>query len=132
MNEATQSHNELPLGTIAIEGIEMFGYHGVYAEEQERGTHFEVDVYLATSIQAAASADKLSQTVDYQAVYQLVLDIMGKRMDLLETLTMQIGEEILRRFPAVASAKVRVAKLRPLGMAQCRRTYVELGFERDS
>ncbi len=130
MNEEPQSQHQPPLGTIAIEGIEIFGYHGVYAEEQEQGTHFEVDVYLRAPIQAAAHADERSHTVDYQAVYQLVLDIMGERMDLLETLAVQIGEEILRRFSAVAPAEVRVAKLRPLGMSQCRRTYVALQFDR--
>jgi 7,8-dihydroneopterin aldolase/epimerase/oxygenase len=78
----------------------------------------------------AANSDELGKTVDYQGIYELVLAIMAERVDLLETLTVQIGEEILRRFETVDEARVRVSKLRPLGMSQCQRTYVELKFER--
>ena len=119
-----------PTGTIAIEGIDVYGYHGVYRREQELGTRFVVDVYLEAPITEAAGSDALPHTVDYFQVYQLVLDLMGDRAQLLETLTVRIGEEILRRFAAVQAARVRVSKLRPLAMDHCQRTYVELAFRR--
>jgi dihydroneopterin aldolase len=118
------------IGTIAVEGIEVFGYHGVYPQERVEGNAFVVDVYLEAPVAAAASRDDLAETVDYAGVYQLVLEMMNESTQLLETLTVRIGEEILRRFSPVLSARVRVAKLRPMAMEQCERTYVELRFVR--
>jgi len=118
------------IGTIAIEGIEIFAYHGVYQKEREKGTAFVVDVYLQAEIQEAAETDELTATVDYFSVYQRVLTYMESPVHLLETLTVRIGKGILEEFDTVQQARIKVTKIRPYAMRQCEQTYVEMTFDR--
>lgn len=121
------------MAVIAIEAIRVTANHGVYEAEILAGNTFIIDVYLDTSDAAAreaAATDALKDTLDYQAVYNLVLEEMNIRANLLETLACRIGNKILRTFPAVDSANIRVSKLKPLHLEACSRTYVEISFDR--
>ena len=114
---------------IAIEGIEIYGYHGVYPIEHSQGNRYQVDIYLSTDISTSAQSDELADTVDYHSVYKEILKIMSNPVHLLETLTTRIGNQILAEFSQVQSTKVRVRKLKPISMEQCEQTYVEMVFE---
>lgn len=118
------------MGTIAIEGIEIFAYHGVYQIEREAGNRFFVDLYLQADLRPAARSDALRDTVDYHAVYKIVLNKMQQPANLLETLVFRIGPAILEAFQHLESATVRVRKLSPHAMSQARETYVEECFRR--
>lgn len=115
---------------IAIEGIEVYGYHGVYPIEKSQGNRFQVDLYLSTDQTIAAQTDILSDTVDYQAVYKSVVELMQEPVHLLETLVTKIGLHVLEQFPSVDSARIRVRKLKPIAMELCTQTYVERLFNR--
>lgn len=119
------------LGTIAIEEIEVFAYHGVYAPERETGNRFWVDLYLQAPIEVAGERDLLSETVDYKAAYEAVLKVMKEPVHLLETLVVKIGRQILSEQPTVQEVRVRVTKARPLAMEKCKHTYVEGIFGRE-
>ncbi|MEM7372236.1 MAG: dihydroneopterin aldolase [Bacteroidota bacterium] len=114
---------------IAIEGIEVYGYHGVYPIEKSQGNRFQVDVYLSSNMDTAAHTDALSDTVDYHAVYKSILELMQPPVHLLETLVTKIGLHILSEFASITSVKVRVRKLKPISMELCEQTYVERVFE---
>ena len=115
------------MGITALEGIRYFGYHGLFAQEQEEGNEFEVDVYLDSS-RTNPINDNIDEVLDYAEVYQVVVDCMGERANLLETLVMRIGRRLLDLFPEVRSARVRVSKLDPPLEGECRRSYVEEVF----
>ena len=84
---------------IHIKGIRLFGYHGVYEEENHRGQTFEVDVSLQTDLKQAGQADAIDQTIDYQAVYRAVEQVVtGPAMQLLEAVADRIAMELLARF----------------------------------
>jgi dihydroneopterin aldolase len=53
---------------ITIEGIEAFGYHGVFPEERREGQTFIVDVEIHTPLGDAAQSDDVAHTVDYGVV----------------------------------------------------------------
>lgn len=108
---------------IGVEGIEIHAFHGVYPEEQEKGSLFVVDVSVETT--AELSTDVLSHTLDYQKLYLLVLEVMQVRVQLLETLAQRICQRCLAQHPEVHSVQVRVAKKNPLGMPLCNQTFVE-------
>jgi len=114
--------------TIGIEGIRVVAFHGVYPVEREQGNEFEIDIYLETGEREAPLSDRLSETVDYKAVYELVLAIMAQPVQLLETLVSLIGTQLLKEFETVERVKVRVAKMKPVGMQKCRLTFVERVF----
>ena len=79
---------------IAVEGIEVFAYHGVLPEEKERGQRFLIDVRL--ELAGVPDRDELEDTVDYARVAgdaaRLAADT---RFDLVETLAGTIADHIV-------------------------------------
>ncbi len=52
--------------------MEFHAYHGCFAEEQIIGNTFIVDLHLDTETDASELSDKLDETVDYAAVFEIV------------------------------------------------------------
>lgn len=95
---------------IEILGLRAFGRHGVFAEEQEVGQHFLIDLILECDLSAAAASDDLADTVDYDALSRrIVEEVTGTRFDLIETLADHLAGVVLDD-PAVTVVVVRVAK----------------------
>lgn len=120
------------MATIAIEGIQLKGYHGVYPVERREGHTFQIDIYLTTDISKAARTDNLEDTTDYSSVYSLVVEEMEEPVNLLEHLASKIGKRILADFPQVESCRIKVSKLQPLSMDFCYRTFIEVEKSRSS
>ncbi len=94
---------------ILIEGLELFGRHGVHVEEREVGQVFSVDVELQGDFRP--TRDELSATVDYMAVVRLVQEFnQVHQFQLIESLAHALSEQILSDFPRVKRARVRVSK----------------------
>ncbi|WNJ20851.1 dihydroneopterin aldolase [Pontibacter sp. G13] len=113
------------MGKIVIENIRAEAFHGVFAEEREKGNTFSVDLYMYANIEAAARSDALEDTIDYSIAYQITMDILSKPVNLLETLAVDIAKQVMGKLPQLDRIKVRVSKDRPLYMEHCDRTYVE-------
>ena len=101
------------MAIISVEGMEFFAYHGCFAEEQIIGTKFLVDLFLEVNTGAAEQTDNLGDTVNYQAVYQVVKAEMEIKSKLLEHLARRILRRIQSEFPAVEGATIKVRKLNP-------------------
>lgn len=72
---------------ITLRGLRAHGRHGVLATEREHGQEFRVDVELEVDTRAAAARDDITETVDYAALAdQLVEVIAGAPVNLIETL----------------------------------------------
>jgi 7,8-dihydroneopterin aldolase/epimerase/oxygenase len=95
--------------SIKIKGIAAVGFHGVYTEERAKGQKFIVDVKLSLPLQGMK--DDLSKTVNYADVAHLVVrHITGEPVNLIETVAESIADEILKDFPLVNKAQVKVHK----------------------
>lgn len=95
---------------IRLRTIRLYGYHGVYPEERERGQFFELDVELGADLSQAAASDRLADAIDYTEVYRTIAQIVtGPPRMLLEALAGDIAERLLRQFP-VTRVTVRVRK----------------------
>lgn len=81
---------------IRIEGIEAFGYHGVFPQEKREGQTFLVDVDIETSFDEAIAHDDVVYTVDYGVVAERVAEIIqGEPADLIETVCDRIVTMVL-------------------------------------
>lgn len=81
---------------IRIEGIEAFGYHGVFPQEKREGQTFLVDVDIETSFDQAIAHDDVAYTVDYGVVAERVAEIIqGEPADLIETVCDRIATMVL-------------------------------------
>lgn len=95
---------------IRIDGIEVFGFHGVHDDEQERGQRFLVDLVLEAGLAVAGRSDHLSDTVDYSEVVRRVHDVVTlERWNLLERIATRVAETVLE-FSPVESVRVTVHK----------------------
>jgi 7,8-dihydroneopterin aldolase/epimerase/oxygenase len=92
---------------IELHGLELYGYHGVLAEEKENGQRFWYDVELEVGEWGAS--DRIEEAVDYRLVVDAVREVNEKRFELLEALASTVAETLIDRF-AVARVRVRVRK----------------------
>lgn len=102
---------------VEVEGLEIFGRHGVGDEERQQGRTFLYDLRLEVS--DAAQSDRLEDTVDYVAVAEVVKGISDARQfQLLEALAVAVADAIVERFP-VERVRVRVRKpdVEPAGLS---------------
>ena len=97
---------------IELQGLELFGYHGVLPEEARDGQTFWFDLELEVGEWGAN--DRIEDAVDYRLVVDAVREVNEQRFELLEALASTVAETLIERFPA-ARVKVRVRK-RPAGM----------------
>ncbi|MCD4723516.1 MAG: dihydroneopterin aldolase [Bacteroidales bacterium] len=101
------------MSTISIEQMEFYAYHGCFKEEQIIGTRFLVDLYLETDTKKAEKTDELADTVNYQEVYLLVKTEMEIKSKLLEHVGKRILDAIIKNFPEVGFAKLKISKMNP-------------------
>jgi len=84
---------------IHLRGLEFYAYHGVCPQENTLGQKFMVDADLFISLKTAGKSDKVTDTVNYTQVYDLIAKCMlGKPVNLLECLAEQIAGLILASF----------------------------------
>jgi dihydroneopterin aldolase len=93
---------------IELEGVEVFGHHGVEEGERRDGQTFVFDVSLWRVDEPAA--DDIAETIDYRAVAACVREVSDRRpVQLLETLAGAVADELVARFRP-ERVRVRVRK----------------------
>ncbi|UTR12471.1 dihydroneopterin aldolase [Evansella sp. LMS18] len=118
---------------IYVNGMDFYGYHGVYEEENKLGQRFSADVILEMDTKEAGRTDNLNLTVNYAEVYEKVKEIMeGEAVKLVETLTERIGAKLLADFKIVDAVTVKVVKPNPPIPGHYESVAVEIRRERDN
>jgi dihydroneopterin aldolase len=98
---------------IFIEGLEVYGHHGVPVEERVVGQRLLYDVRLTIDDCRGAQTDDVRDTIDYTEVIDLIVDVATvKSYSLLERLAQATAEAILRKFP-LDEVWVQVTKPHP-------------------
>ena len=99
-----------PLDRIALQGLTVRGFHGVFDHERRDGQDFVVDVVLHLDTRPAAASDDLSRTVHSGELAEaLAAVVAGEPVDLLETLAARLAAVALTG-PQVQAADVTVHK----------------------
>lgn len=81
---------------IALTGLTVFGYHGVFDHERAEGQEFTIDVRLRLPLAPAAASDDVRDTVHYGELAERVAAIVaGEPVNLIETLAERIAAEAL-------------------------------------
>lgn len=111
-------------GKIHLEGLEFHAYHGVYPHERSSGNKFEIDVLVEIEISNEAFEDKLSGTINYEELYSVVKEVMERPMNLLEKVSHDLAQAILRRFDSAKAAEIKIAKFNPPIGGVCRKAIV--------
>ncbi len=101
------------MGLIKLEDIEIFAYHGCLEEEQNKGNWFLVNLSLETNMEIASLTDQISDALNYQKVYELVIQVMEIRSHLLENVSKRLLDALFNRFEKLEHATVKVSKMNP-------------------
>lgn len=101
------------MGTILLQNIRIFSYHGCLVEEGKIGSDYKVDLEIKTNLQKSAMTDHLHDTVDYVDLNRIVVEEMAIRAKLLEHVCQRIIDRIFSELPTVLKIKVGVSKLNP-------------------
>jgi dihydroneopterin aldolase len=101
------------MGTIHIEAMEFYAFHGHYKEEQIVGNKFLVDLMLETDMTVPSKTDELHDAVNYQSAYKLVKREMEKKSKLLENIAGRILNAVTTELPGVTKATVTIRKMNP-------------------
>ena len=95
---------------IALTGLKVRGFHGVYQHERRNGQDFVVDATLWLDSRPAAASDDLADTVDYgRLAERLATVVEGEPVNLIETLAARLCEQCMADERVIA-AEVTVHK----------------------
>jgi dihydroneopterin aldolase len=101
------------LDRVFVRGLEFEGNHGYSAAERRGTRRFRVNLTLGVSLAAASTSDRLSDTVDYWKVCEIVVSLGTKStFKLLEALAGAMAAEIHKTYPR-AAITVEIEKLAP-------------------
>ena len=85
------------MDTIYIQGLRTQAIIGIYDWEREQRQPLIFDIEMDLPTFEAAQTDDISYTVDYKAVSDEVVELVGEsRYELLETLCEEICQHILK------------------------------------
>ncbi|HYG14955.1 MAG TPA: dihydroneopterin aldolase [Bacteroidia bacterium] len=99
-------------GTVSLEGIEFFAWHGLYDFERETGNTFIVDLFITTSY-LPDELYSLETTVDYEKVFAVLNEVMQQPESLLETVAHKACIVITSQFNNIEILKIKIRKKNP-------------------
>jgi 7,8-dihydroneopterin aldolase/epimerase/oxygenase len=96
---------------IILNGMQFYGYHGVFPEETVTGQRFIVDVRLRLNLTQAGKTDLVKHTVDYGKVYEVVKSVVeGEPKKLIESVAETIADTLFTQFLQLENVSVQVQK----------------------
>jgi 7,8-dihydroneopterin aldolase/epimerase/oxygenase len=98
--------------TINFKQLRFFAHHGLYEEERKVSNEFMVDLEVSFDSKIDVIT-KMSQTINYIKLYELVKKHMLEPTDLIETLAMRITDQIHQQHAQVKKVSITITKRYP-------------------
>lgn len=96
---------------IRITNLEVFGHHGVFAEENTLGQKFLVSAVLYMDTSKAGHTDQLEYSIHYGDVCHTIKQIMEERnYKLLETVAETIADRLLKKYALLERIQIEIKK----------------------
>jgi len=96
---------------IRIKELEVYAYHGVYPEENEKGQSFYVNAILHTDTREAGLKDDLQLSTNYGEVCHFITDWMQSHTcKLIESVAEQMAEALLLNFDLIKRIELEIRK----------------------
>lgn len=110
--------DEMQQDEIRIEELEVYAYHGVYPEENEKGQLFYVNARLFTDTRKAGWQDELSLSTNYGEVCHFISEWMQTHTcKLIEAVAERLSREMLLRYPLLEAVELEIRKPQaPIGL----------------
>lgn len=98
--------------TIHLHELLFTAYHGIHKEEKVLGNQYCIDCALEFH-EGEALIEQIHSTINYVDIYDIIKARMKVATPLLETVIMDIGNEIHHRFQKLKSITISIKKLHP-------------------
>lgn len=104
----------MTMDIMKLERMQLYGRHGVFAEENKLGQRFYVSLELKLDLRKAGATDCLEDTVNYSEVYRTVKSVVeGRPFRLIEALAESIAVRLLDAYDKIVEVTVCVVKPHP-------------------
>ena len=101
------------MAIITLENMEFHAYHGCLEHEKQLGNTFLVTVSMELDTTLAGTTDQLSDTLNYQAIYNIVKEQMTIPSQLIEHIVQRTGQKLITSFNTISNLSVKLTKLNP-------------------
>lgn len=118
--------------TVALHGAEFFAKHGFYPEEQVLGCKFAVDISVDFLPLGDLNKDHLSNTVNYEQLYDITYREMQHPRKLIETLAQAIIDEVKKQYPYIEKITVTIKKLNPPLQGRVANSSVSITYNKNA
>ncbi len=115
---------------VALSEVRFFSPIGFYEEEQIVGNEFFVSLEVYFPFQNEDS-ENLDNTINYEELYQLLVEVMSPKRKLLESAAEDILDVVLKKYSFLTKAMVNIRKINPAFGGDLANSEVALMFERD-
>jgi len=96
---------------IFLEGMQFYGFHGLFPEENKLGQRFNVDLELFMDLSVPGRTDYMHDSIHYGQAFEIVREIVeGEAKKLIEAVAEQIAADLLRQFDLLQACCVKVIK----------------------
>jgi len=117
------------MDSIIIENLEIYGYHGVFPEENVLGQKFILCLKLYGDFRLAGKTEDLTKSVHYGEVCKLVEEhFLSKRNQLIETCGEEICQLLFETYPLIQ--KINLILKKPWAPIGCHLDYVAVTLNR--
>ena len=98
--------------TVHLHDLHFNSFHGIHEEEKILGNDYVIDasVEFHEELQVINS---INDTINYTDIYNIIRERMNVPTPLLETIVMEMGNEIHNEFPQVRSINISIKKMYP-------------------
>ena len=120
------------MGTIEIESMEFYAYHGHYEEERVVGNRFLLDLKIEADCDKAANTDNIKDAVNYQTAYKIIKGQMQQKSHLLENIAKRILDALFANMSGIQKATIKVRKMNPPMGGQIKCVSVTMSREKNS
>lgn len=101
------------MSKITLENMEFHAYHGCLEHEKQLGNTFQVTLAMELDTTLAGQTDELDDTLNYQAVYDVVKAEMAIPSKLIEHVGQRILDSVFNQFPQIQQLDVKLSKHNP-------------------
>lgn len=115
---------------VSLKEVRFYSPIGFYEEEQAIGNEFYVNVEVSFPFENS-DAEDLKNTINYEELYQVLLEVMTPKRKLLESALEDILDLILKKYNFAHTIYVGIRKINPPFGGDLANSEVSLLFEKD-
>jgi len=119
-------------GTVKVENLKIFAYHGCMEEEEIIGSDYIVNIKAYCMLAEKAFSDDIRETVNYVDLARIAEREMAVRSKLLESVAKRITSSCMKEIALIEEIFVSISKVCPPINADVETVTVEISETREA